>query len=403
MNKTIKYILIFSLFFIFLNIKPVDAEAQTKTVEFFINNTANNVTANTFWNSTFKIQLPESGIVVRNAYIEILGDWELFLANTGLTVYLNGSIVANANFTQTGEAAPIKIVVNASSLHSINNNNVFAYVLSIKTYGSRAHNLAAKAVITYDYDDISSTQLKTVKFFVNSTNTTIASGAGRINIFNIRLAEENISVKNAFFELHGVNDGVNMTLNTTLNGTLTGIGNGGGYGNISLPGAGEQLQINTLVNASSSAASLYDIVNNTSTPFNLTVAAISNNFESFSSIATLTYTFNKSSPVQVKTIEFFVNNTNQSVAATDTITRMNSIFRIQLPESNLQVRNAWFQWGAANDADAALSANVSLNYTSLQLGRVDLSVGALLDSFSFISNMNASSTGVSVYSINNNN
>src|SRR5206468_2652484 len=104
-----------------------------------------------------------------------------------------------------------------------------------------------------------------------------------------------------------------------------------------------------------------------------------------------------------KTVEFFVNSSNETVGAADSPTRLNSIFRIQLPESNLQVRSAWFQWGAASDADAALSANVSLNSTSLQLGRIDLSVGALLTSFSFISNMNASTTGVSIYSINNNN
>src|SRR2546428_13649185 len=88
--------------FLFFKSAEVHANTDLKTVEFFVNNSANQTAPSQWFNTTFSILLPESSVTIKSAFFEIYGVSPSGTAGN-ITILLNGTYIANLVLAAGGE------------------------------------------------------------------------------------------------------------------------------------------------------------------------------------------------------------------------------------------------------------------------------------------------------------
>ena len=165
------------LFFSFL-LSPssfLHAETRIKTVEYNLGGyySATNVNSGTKTSfPTRTIRLPESGLTIRSAWLEYEGITTAATNVSPLVLYFNAAATATtarftsgAYTTQTGESiklyarADVTAIVAAGTLAT---GQIFTGAVTITGPTTNSHNM--KLHITYEYDDQSPIQVKTVRF-----------------------------------------------------------------------------------------------------------------------------------------------------------------------------------------------------------------------------------------------
>jgi hypothetical protein len=363
------FIILFAIaIFFFSNVVVVNAETRLKTVEFFINNTATQIAANAFFNSTLSILLPETGVNVKSAHIEVYGVSPSGTAGN-IEVRLNDTILGIVAIPGGGEWFGFRFLVNGTNLYSLSGGVSSSFVLSLRP-NTAMNAFSSKVVITYQYDDTSATQIQTVQYFINLSAAAIAATGSHKNLFRIQLPDTNPSVKSAWFEIGGLTSGAAaLSLTALLNGTSPPYGSSIALSTATLET--ESFIVN--INAKSSTASIYSINNNNPFIYNLTVTCGNAPCRALHEKLYITYTFTTRNQT---TLEFFVNSTGPQSGAG---VWQNYTFPVQLFGTNPSVRNAYFEiygglTGTANSMDVFLNDNI-LNSPAIALdfGRVEAS------------------------------
>jgi hypothetical protein len=349
---------------------------RLKTVEFFINTSKTQVAASAWFNSTFTIQLPENGISVKSAWFEVSGINPTTGDLGSIETYINGTFLVTQRIPQTDlttETFGFTYLVNgtnsstapANGLYSITDNTARTFVLALRPLTIGYNALTAKAVITYAYDDASPTQLHTEQFFVNQSQNAapLASATWFNSTFNVRLAGTSPSVKSAWFEVGAVytTSADNHLLDVTLNNSQAHVSP---YTIDATGSTDEDVTVIINVNATSSAASIYNINDNTERTFALGIRETGDVYTAPNAKLYVTYT---TSTINQTTQEIFVNSTG---TATATTVFQNWTFPVQLFGENPKVQTAWFEIfgstsGTANDIDAFINGTQILAATQI--------------------------------------
>ncbi|MCX6820398.1 MAG: hypothetical protein NT016_00365, partial [Candidatus Aenigmarchaeota archaeon] len=351
---------------------------RLKTVEYFINTSKTQVASNAWYNSTFYVQLPESGVSVESAWLEISGISPRGAAGA-IRSYLNGTYLGNqtignrtgANLETGGiETFAFTYLVNSTTsaaptngLYGISDTSNRAYVLALRP--TSAYNvLSAKAFITYAYEDTSSTQLHTEQFYVNQSMNTVnfASNAWFNSTFDVQLAGTNPSVKSAWFEIGGEVQHTSASV-ATLTVALNGSQAHQSPFNIADAGSTDETAFHMInVNATNTATSVYSITNNRKTIFNLGMKITNEISTAPNAKLYVTYTAGGGFSNQT-THEIFVNSSGAAVTAN---TWQNWTFPLQLLGSNPRVLSAWFEiYGGSIDSASRGQIQANLNNTAI--------------------------------------
>ncbi len=352
------------------------AVIRTKTVEYFALSSDNliDAAAPSLYSNSFSIYIPENNITIKNAYViahVMKQDAGAAGANV-ISIWLNKTEIANITGLNDREVMRQTQIVNATSgaasVYSITGKpGLHRYNLSISSSTTDNAMAAAKIVITYDYDDQSPIQLKTVKYFINNTNGAIAASGTSRNNFNITLVEAAPNVTSAWFEVTGVSDNSAAGVYTLdLNGTNL------PEGAPTFAGLAEQSDWIHYINATaSSSLSLYDM-RESQKPYYwyITAKPTTNEWAGFSAIAVVTYAYNATATIsEQKTVEYFItSNANATAGGVKTSMNSSGTVVVQLPENVTRVRSAFIEFGATTNNSAIIRMNVTINGTPTRTG-----------------------------------
>jgi hypothetical protein len=187
------------------------AARQLKTVRYFVGQNNSVLLPGTQYSQPFTITIPESGpIKIKSAFFEIEG-----VSNGSsdvlLTVNTTNGEGIRIPFNATRATQPFYLIMNATELYNITTSGIYSYTITMNSSrgnpgtgsGSKTTLWGARAVVTYEYDANSTSQLKTVRYFVGSTNNTVSTGGtARFNV-TIAVPESRINVVSAFFRISG--------------------------------------------------------------------------------------------------------------------------------------------------------------------------------------------------------
>jgi len=220
-NRTVP-IFIFLLLFAL----PVYADRSIKTVEYFIDQTTADRTAGvTYTSPQFYIYLPESGIQVRAAWIEVSwdgGNVQVLSAAIGVNG-ANTQTFRVLNYATSGENIDNCLRYNAMAAFSgLGTGNNGPYEVSVNIGNTTRTNESVKLYLTYEYDDTSPVQLKTVRFFVGSRNTTLGGASPQVFSHIPYIPEVNVNIRSLWYEIRGhyrnATAANHLTATITLNG-----------------------------------------------------------------------------------------------------------------------------------------------------------------------------------------
>jgi hypothetical protein len=344
---------LFSIFLI-----PQETQAapgtRTKTVEYFVGQYyGTGIASATVTNYDFTVYLPDaisSASVVRSAYIEynsLIGATDATATNfqLGLVGSLT-SLSAPAVIDQTGESTPVGMKLDATAkLQSIiQGAGTFNLRFTTSITGPIHYGESAKLMITYDYNDAATTQVKTIYAWVHSQAATVAS-AGTVTsaIFNLGLPESSITSRSTWIETRGY---VNAALTTGFywnaetqrdivwNNTLN------SYGYVALVSPTSTYNPNT---------------NNT-----FTIKSVSGAFSAPTAILGYTYSFDYSASTELMNSLKILLYQGTETASTATLTG-NKV--INIPEASITMKSSFLQGRAVRTAVGTLGMNAQLGST----------------------------------------
>ncbi len=360
-----------------------------KTVEFFVNqsggynystnainllDTYGGIAGTNFWNSSFTVQLPETGVSVKSAWFEVYGT-NLRGQAANIRFHINGTFSPIFVLPAGGEWYSWKIIVNGTNrttnpngmLYGISNSNPNSFNFSVQpiTAGVEIGAVSVKAVMTYEYDLTSATQLQTDQFFINSSDRQLPANAIWSSNRTISLSGTSPSVKSAWFEVGGMTNGAtNMTLSVSDDRFLQ-------YAkNISISKqTSEQESFLVNINATNGTVDVYSIADNNPFRGNISVRCFRDPCNGLYAKLFVTYTTTDKTQT---TLEFFANSTSGASSASGVF--QNYTFPIQLYGDNPRVQNAFIEIrggliGTANTME------VWINGTRLGLYTLDFGTG----------------------------
>lgn len=193
---------------------------RSKTVEFAYNTNIATLAANTKRTFTGKtIYLPESSITFRS--VTLIATWgdDATVAGSATNWIMGIKLGAVAESTATvtdtiansGEAWTLRTRRDVTAYFTTNwTGTSMAWEASIQSAGATGQNHSFRLIITYEYDDTSSTHIKTVRVPIESTRANLTTayqtigGATAIPAFKGSfLPEASVTVRQCFIELFG--------------------------------------------------------------------------------------------------------------------------------------------------------------------------------------------------------
>jgi hypothetical protein len=268
-------------------------------------------------NGTFKIKLPEASPSVKSSWLEVGGFEDNGATGAYMDLQINGtalktgsSIALQGSTTSTDELSSFVYFVNATSTgsnpYNINNNDEFTYTLGMTCRTEACYGQYAKIFVTYSYSKASSTSFLTSNtYFIGNRDAKLTTPNSFTKDFVIHVPFTP-TVKSAYLESSMQDeDDVDMTYNVQLGGTNV------DYGNNFIDSTGLVFDLVLVKNASSSAASLYNI-NAADTYFSFTYGLQTNGEDSYriGARTTITYQYDITPPT------YSLNSTNSTLAGT---------------------------------------------------------------------------------------
>ncbi len=348
--------------------------AQIKTVEFFIHQyattTANGdipdgfgINAVAYSTSScgatgqiaVNVNLPESGITIRHAYVEWRTDTEdpdggtapagemYFCRSGGSAVFNKVETIAG----DSGERMPLLLRLNVSSIIASGNNT---YFFNAKFTGAIRNSDNAKLIITYEYDDASSTQLKTVRQAIGCRYTQAAAGTTDNFTLNPNLGDPSIFVRNAFVEFS------------------------------SIDGTSADVQKYAIMNGANGASAQMDAVNATgrgyvilnsfaSTTINLssnnTIGLHNAGSTADAKCGELVITFTHSTGgTQNKTVRYFAGQLSGGISTADNAIGTVNVCVPETPTSSVAFRKVWLRYQTSANAAATITMRATIGSAS---------------------------------------
>ena len=212
---------------------------RVKTIEYATQTiiTTLNAATNRDLAGTTSIYIPETGITFKSVvlYVDCTGDNTSALTLTLPTISISLGAVARSTLTLVNPIAHSNESEAWIFTRDITNYFVTNWTGTNMTWTTRVNfdgistcNHAVKIIITYQYDDSASTQIKTIRIPIESTRTTLTTswqtvgGATAIpNITGNYLPETGITIRQIFLELWcnvGTNANTNYTCQSRING-----------------------------------------------------------------------------------------------------------------------------------------------------------------------------------------
>lgn len=215
---------------------------RLKTIEFATTADTTSLTAGTNRDKAIDIYIPETVVAFRNCSLQCY-----FRGNTSVAANLGATtlrIGTTSGFTtssvstaatpagNSGESETWQYAFECSSFFTANwsgTSNTW-YVRINTGSGAATINHSFKLLITYEYDDTSSTQIKTIHIPIESTRTllttswqTIGGATAIPAVEGAYLPEASVNVRQAFLELGG-NAAATSTGDFTIQGRIDGVG-----------------------------------------------------------------------------------------------------------------------------------------------------------------------------------
>lgn len=196
-------------------------DTEQKTVEYFIYQGLDQYASATDRNTSFTIDLPENGITIRSAIVQVrlnetatvtAGTIEVTGSGATTTTTTLGTMAANSN-----ESFPQVYYHNATdSLSSVfaNNQTMQSKTFNLRTNftGSTRSVESAKIIITYEYDNTSQYQLKTIRQRIDQRTADLAINTdANFSLAALGLPENSVTVKDGWAEIRGTIPGTATT------------------------------------------------------------------------------------------------------------------------------------------------------------------------------------------------
>lgn len=205
--------------------QSADAATRIKTIEWPLLQSVGTFTSGPQLSPDFVIPLPENGITVRTAYIEVdfqaldatlvAGSFIGLLRGRGVTgtslgtaTKVNGDGTSfGALVTDTNATLRYTLRHNATRAFTgdqpcLSGNSVCTLLVSV-TGTTTKGDLSVKLVLTYEYDDASPTQAKTVRSFVGTRPTGLDATRSALFSHAVFMPEDTPLILASWYEVHG--------------------------------------------------------------------------------------------------------------------------------------------------------------------------------------------------------
>ncbi|MCX6814804.1 MAG: hypothetical protein NTY20_04115 [Candidatus Aenigmarchaeota archaeon] len=311
---------------------------QLKTVEFFVNQTSSSLAADTWLNWTSKLFVPEPNILIRSAFFEVYGVFgvgsDMMDANTSFCI--DGSCTGTYALDQTGELLPFLYRYDVTSqLKNYGGNSTESHNLSMMFTTGPISALNAKLILTYEYNPVSSIQMKTVRYFIGQQAGNVASGTTQNFTFSVYIPETP-TVKSAFMEVRGVpvvSSATDIYVNVSINSAnvLSNV-----FYDTSTGGSAGYL---ILYNASG----LYSLGKGQSANYNLSLVTSGLATSLYGAELVLTYQYNASNTTEsteLKTIRYYLG---QDITQLPVDSLVPYPITVDIPESNVTMRSIYIK------------------------------------------------------------
>ena len=338
---------------------PLFAATRIKTVEFNYGSWyGNNVPNGIAWSPPYiPIDLPESGITIKNAFLEFgcisidnvdtTGIDISFDQNTTAT-NVRDVIGAGLYIQDSGEAYTIKARCDVTNvIAGASWPGAFNFASKVVITGPPTNSHTLKLYITYEYDDTSTAQLKTVRFpLFSGTNTASYEAQQSLGInpsftYNAELADGSLSdVVQAWFEITGYRQKTNGSVYTQIAGAAA-------DSTMTLTDGGLADSFEFFYLSSTGIPSGFDInTNSTVQVFNTGFAV---NY--LGGEVVVTYKFSKDAGTKTKTVKYFLG---QGTLVSTAYTHFRDIF---LNETGITIKRLYARLISTLDSATAGSAN----------------------------------------------
>jgi len=310
------------------------SEKQIKTVVYYMGqreNITDLAANNNFSGQPVAVYLPEQGIVVRTAWLELrqLSAITSAASVTTINMYLNGmdySVIKGGTYqAQTGES--LVTVARANVTQAFTGfTNPTTFTAAVKTGGASSNAHALLLYVTYEYDPGSPTQLRTVRYPLATKTGQIAAGTAT-NFTYIVSIPEAANIRSSWFEIRGkldsasINDSqisARIAPNTTYStGVSLDMALRDNYEFMYLFKTTPEFQINS--------AQTLTVRNQNQSVYTLGGEVI------------VTYEYSNAEPVQLKTVKYFVGQ-RTAIGGTILVSNSTTVF---IPEQNINVKSVW--------------------------------------------------------------
>jgi len=205
--------LISAYFINFSNLKQTYASpgTRTKTVEFFVgqNVSTGGIASGTSATYDFTAYFPDAvSSPIRSAYV--LYHTVISAADASATQFQLGlqggsltTLSSPAVIDQTGESQPAMMRLNATSVLQgiVTGSGNYNLRFTTSITGPVRYGELAKLIVTYDYNDAATTQIKTITAFIGQETATKAAGASStFNLAALNLPENSVTVRSSWAE-----------------------------------------------------------------------------------------------------------------------------------------------------------------------------------------------------------
>jgi len=304
--------------------QKLSAATRIKTVEYNFGSrySTSNLASGTAWTPpTITVHLPESGVVIRNAYLELealasvsttLSDLQIRF-NTGGTASTLVFDGAGTYITQTGELFRVAAKADATAQVTAWSNQTYSASVTLTGPSSNMH--ALKLYVTYEYDDTSATQVKTVRFpayyasNVTSAQSQLTGGSTTAFTYNAEIADSGVAVQQQWFEIRGQRQSNSSTADGNLRCR---IGSDTTEPVLFFEGAGTVTY--DFLYLTQAQTSVPGFAANTSQTLNI-VSGGNANITVLNGECVVTYTFNGNSATKTKTVAYFLGQSPGAAAA----------------------------------------------------------------------------------------
>lgn len=276
--------------------------------------------------------IPESEANVRSQWFEVKGQaYSAGIVDSFLNARIGSGPATGSAYVEMALAASmdVQFLFQPSGFQANTEQT-----LNISAGGQRFHVLGGELVITYTYDNASTSQVKTIGYYMGVSNASTAPVTFTRNVF---LPEEEVSVLRVWAQVRG---NTSASINQSVSGSVAGA---------SVP------QLDYAVTANRENIGEHRIIYDMSSQAGSLTSGAAVSVTTWYAVAGggafgvelfVTYTYDNSlSGTQARTVQFWVGQSNNSSMA-----QASFRFYIWLPETNKTARSSWLEGFIVNRA-----------------------------------------------------